>query len=197
MAEIHLYLRQYQPGRGWKAVVFFARPTIDPGLPPEFQPVDGVLIQRIYLDDLRQEAELSPGLSLVRLIIEPPKQAEARAREVIAQAQRIPDPNTRKQILELIQTVLLYKFPNKSRAEVEAMFGLNELKQTKVYQEALEEEALNYTARLLRRRLGTIPPNSQQQIEQLSRSQLEALGEDLMDFTSPADLSEWLHSPRG
>ncbi|PLZ86477.1 hypothetical protein CEN45_08230 [Fischerella thermalis CCMEE 5198] len=38
-----------------------------------------------------------------------------------------------------IETILVYKFPQMSRQEIEAMFGLSELKQTRVYQEALEE----------------------------------------------------------
>jgi predicted transposase/invertase (TIGR01784 family) len=33
----------------------------------------------------------------------------------------------------------LYKFPNLSREEIEAMLALSELRQTRVYQEALEE----------------------------------------------------------
>jgi predicted transposase/invertase (TIGR01784 family) len=44
-----------------------------------------------------------------------------------------------KQLLELIETILVYKLPNISREEIEAMFGLNELKQTRVYQEAKQE----------------------------------------------------------
>ena len=34
---------------------------------------------------------------------------------------------------------MVYKLPNKGREEIEAMFGLSELKQTKVYQEAKME----------------------------------------------------------
>lgn len=44
-----------------------------------------------------------------------------------------------QQIIELIETVVLYKFPNLSREELEAMLRLSELKQTRVYQEALQE----------------------------------------------------------
>ena len=40
---------------------------------------------------------------------------------------------------DLIETIMVYKLPQKSREEIEAMFGLSDLKQTKVYQEALEE----------------------------------------------------------
>jgi len=34
---------------------------------------------------------------------------------------------------------LVYKFPTMDRQEIEAMFGISELKQTRVYQEAKEE----------------------------------------------------------
>ena len=44
-----------------------------------------------------------------------------------------------RQLLELIETVLVYKFPSMSREEIEAMFRLSELKQTRVYQEAFQE----------------------------------------------------------
>jgi len=38
--------------------------------------------------------------------------------------------------------VFVYKFPKLSREEIETMLGLSELKQTKVYQEAVEEGEL-------------------------------------------------------
>jgi predicted transposase YdaD len=49
------------------------------------------------------------------------------------------DPEIQEQVLELIETVLVYKFPKLSRQEVEAMFTYSDLKQTRVYQEAREE----------------------------------------------------------
>jgi Domain of unknown function (DUF4351) len=48
--------------------------------------------------------------------------------------------------------------------------------------------------RLLTRRIGTIAPNIDTQIAALSVAQLEALGEALLDFSSSADLDEWLKS---
>jgi predicted transposase/invertase (TIGR01784 family) len=42
----------------------------------------------------------------------------------------------------LIETIIVYKFPKKSREEIEKMFGFSELKQTKVYQEAKQEGKL-------------------------------------------------------
>jgi predicted transposase/invertase (TIGR01784 family) len=39
----------------------------------------------------------------------------------------------------LIETIAVYKFPQKSRQELETMLGLGDLKETKFYQEAEQE----------------------------------------------------------
>jgi predicted transposase/invertase (TIGR01784 family) len=49
----------------------------------------------------------------------------------------------------VIETILVYKFPKMSREEIEAMFGLSELKQTRVYQEGRLEAKLEAIPRLL------------------------------------------------
>ncbi len=76
------------------------------------------------------------------------------------------------------------------------MFGLSELRQTRVYQEALEEgRQLGEVALVLRqlnRRVGEISPELQAQIEALSLEQVEALAEALLDFSGVEDLVSWL-----
>jgi predicted transposase YdaD len=78
------------------------------------------------------------------------------------------------------------------------MFGLSELKQTKVYQEALQEGEqvgeVRLILRLLARRFDTVSPALQAQIQSLSLPQLETLGEALLDFSQPSDLQDWLRS---
>lgn len=74
----------------------------------------------------------------------------------------------------------MYKFPQKTREEIEAMFNLTDLKQTRVYQEAFAEgnqqgEA-NLVLRLLNRILGKTSPILIEQIRGLSVEQLENLG---------------------
>ncbi len=49
------------------------------------------------------------------------------------------DEATKRDLINLIETIIVYKLPQKSREEIEAMLGLSELKQTKVYQEAKQE----------------------------------------------------------
>lgn len=52
----------------------------------------------------------------------------------------------------------------------------------------------NLLIRLLKRRIGSIPKNLNTQVYSLSVEQLENLGEALLDFTSQADLENWLRN---
>jgi predicted transposase YdaD len=107
---------------------------------------------------------------------------------------------SRREIVELIETIVVYKFPRLSRREIEAMLNLSELKQTRVYQEAKQEGQqegqLTLLLRQLTRRFGTLEPEVQTQIQELSINQLEELGEALLDFSSAADLADWLQERR-
>ena len=79
-------------------------------------------------------------MGVVKLVIETEKAAPALARRLIAQAnQQLTDTKIKRDLINLIETIIVYELPKKSRKEIEAMLGLSELKQTRVYQEALEE----------------------------------------------------------
>ncbi|MFK0731653.1 MAG: DUF4351 domain-containing protein [Gloeotrichia echinulata GP01] len=54
------------------------------------------------------------------------------------------------------------------------------------------QEALSLVTRLLNRRLGNIDDTLLEQVRSLKIEELEALGEALLDFTSVADLTNWL-----
>jgi Domain of unknown function (DUF4351) len=54
------------------------------------------------------------------------------------------------------------------------------------------EEARAFVTRLLTRKLGNIDPLLLAKIEALPLERLELLGEDLLDFSSIADLEAWL-----
>ena len=72
------------------------------------------------------------------------------------------------------------------------MFELADLKKTKVYQEALTEEAVKLVMRLLNRRFGEVTQSLTEQISQLPVEQVEDLGEALLDLESETDLRQWL-----
>jgi predicted transposase YdaD len=61
-------------------------------------------------------------------------------------------------------------------------------------EEGRQQEGMALVLRQLNKRIGSVPLNLQNQIEQLSLSELEALGEALLDFTQIADLEQWLQA---
>ncbi|MDW8203361.1 MAG: DUF4351 domain-containing protein, partial [Cyanobacteriota bacterium SKYGB_h_bin112] len=61
-------------------------------------------------------------------------------------------------------------------------------------QEGKREEALRTVLRLLNRRFGTLSADRRSQIQTLALLQLEDLTDALLDFTSLADLDQWLHN---
>jgi predicted transposase/invertase (TIGR01784 family) len=96
-------------------------------------------VQHIYLDELGEVADLSLGVGVVKLVVSQEK-AVAEARLLINKArQEIVDEAVKKQVIELIETIVWYKLPQMTRQEIAEMFGLSELKQTRAYQEVREE----------------------------------------------------------
>lgn len=59
-------------------------------------------------------------------------------------------------------------------------------------QQGKQEGELAVVLRLLNRRIGTVEPEVQERLRQLSTTQLEDLAEALLDFTSATDLADWL-----
>ncbi len=75
------------------------------------------------------------SLGLVRLIVAPKRETVSLAQQLASQVGQA----DREKMIEFIETVLPYKFPQMSRDEVEAMFTLSDLKKTRVYRDALQE----------------------------------------------------------
>ncbi|MFE1747167.1 Rpn family recombination-promoting nuclease/putative transposase [Coleofasciculus sp. H7-2] len=150
--EIFLYLGQNKPNRDWRAVAVFSRRSIDREVPIEYQRLLlSQQVQWVYLDELEEAGNQSVGLGMVQLVVEDEDTAQAQVRQLIQKAQQeLEDEAVRQKILELIETILVYKFPRVSRQEIEAMFGLSDLKQTRVYQEAKEEGKLEAVPRFLK-----------------------------------------------
>jgi len=134
---------------------------------------------------------------LYRALLESPQVQRVYLDELAAVAK----PSLGLGIIELIQTIMVYKFPQLNRGEIEEMLGLSELKQTRVYQEAREEGRQEGEATLvlrqLARQLGQMVPEVRSQIQQLPVEQLEELGEALLDFSSTQDLMDWLQHHQG
>ena len=97
-------------------------------------------VVRVYLDEIEETTESSLGIQIVKLIFEKEKNAVNRGKEIIAEAQEsLTDDKETEQVLELIQTILLYKLSNLSREELQAMLGIEDLKETRLGKELRAE----------------------------------------------------------
>ena len=140
-SEIFLYIRQYKPLNPWQAVVIYPTRNVDTAdRSHHAELLDSHRAQVIYLDEIGETASLPVGIATMRLVIENQDTAITTARELINRTRQEIDTETKQhQLLELIETILVYKFPSMSRKEIESMFSLSDLQQTKVYQEAKQE----------------------------------------------------------
>ena len=155
--EINLYLNDYQPANDWLGVMIFTQRSLDPGLPRHYQEyANNPRLHRIYLDRLPQDlADRSIDLGVLQLIGLKNDQAPERARALLERSQeQATDANQQQRLVELIVTTIAYKFPDLTPEEIQLMLGLDELKQTRFYQEAQQEGSRRKEAELLSR---TVP----------------------------------------
>jgi predicted transposase/invertase (TIGR01784 family) len=138
-AELFLFLRQYQPPHPWQIVVIYPHRRVEREQCLHFGEILNLSsVRRIYLDELPQNPSL--GIGVIKLVVESETAAVRTAQTLIERTrEEITDQSSQRQLINLIESIIIYKLPQKSREEIEAMFELSDLKQTRVYQEALAE----------------------------------------------------------
>ncbi|ALB41549.1 hypothetical protein AA650_14710 [Anabaena sp. WA102] len=198
IAEINIYLNQFKPVQDWQAVALFAKRSLDVGELTAYQQelINSGRIKRIYLDELPPG---SIGMGLIELIVSKEVQAPELVKTLLDRTKTEVENDREKQgIIELLETVLLSKFSQLSRQEIEAMFLVSDIKQTRVYQEAKQEGRQDgemiLLIRQLSKRFGKLKDIYIENINSLNIEQLEKLGEALLDFTDINDLETWLKS---
>ncbi|HYQ90963.1 MAG TPA: Rpn family recombination-promoting nuclease/putative transposase [Candidatus Competibacteraceae bacterium] len=214
-SELCLWLYRQQCQRPWRLLVIFPHRAIEEPPPVCFEPFLQLLwVQRVYLEDLTKQPAVTPGRQLLQLIMAEPATAVGRARTILTTPIAAANTAEAHALLELVETILVYKLPQLKREEIQAMLHLPDidLKQTRFYLDAVDEgraegrvegqaqgqkkEAVTMILRQLRRRLGPLDTAQETQIQSLSVSELEELGEALLDFHNMAELTAWLQQPR-
>ncbi len=139
-------------------------------------------LRRVYLDDYKDCQGLTPTLELIRLIASSTQQTMTLARNLAERRDEFgPDG------LDFIETILVYKLPRLSREEIRTMLALNdiELKQTRFYQEVVEEGRQEgeqiLLQRMLTRRFGGVPDWAQERLIEADPEQLEQWADRLLD----------------
>lgn len=92
------------------------------------------------MDELPALPDAPLGLAIVSLIGQTDVQASETARTLVARAKNeIDDESLRTHLIELIETVIMYKLPRLGREEIQAMLQIHDIRESRLYQEALQE----------------------------------------------------------
>ncbi|OUL36147.1 Rpn family recombination-promoting nuclease/putative transposase [Nostoc sp. 106C] len=198
-AESALYFyRNRDRFSDWQAVIIYQSRSLEQGdIYPHRSLLNGGQVHRIYLDELGDIRILPLWVALMVLTTLDDELAPQEARYLLTRTSQEASESASRAIIEMIVTIMVYKFETLTRTEVESMLGIT-LKETRVYreikQEGREAEARLLILRQLTRRVGELPQELPDRIETLSLEQLENLAEALLDFTCVADLSSWLEA---
>ncbi|URD52970.1 DUF2887 domain-containing protein [Chroococcidiopsis sp. CCNUC1] len=178
-------------------IIYPSRSLEQSDLLPYLSQLNSPQVNRIYLDELGDIRSLPVWVALMVLTTVDEAQATEEARYLLLRSQQQQPQAANRAIIDLLTTIMVYKFENKSQREVEEMLGIT-LKETRVYreikEEGREEGEKSLVLRQLSRRVGELPQEARSRIESLCLEQLENLGEALLDFTSITDLQAWLEA---
>ena len=183
----------------WQAVIIYPNRNIEQSNTYPYRALlNSDQVNRIYLNELGDIRQLPLEVAVMLLTMVDEEQAPEEARYLLQRTQQqTPQPSVQA-IIELVTTIIMYKFEQLSQIEVEQMLGIT-LQETRVYRdikrEGREAEARSLVLRLLTKRVGELSPQVRSRIESLSLEQLENLGEALLDFSSMTDLQTWLDAP--
>ena len=119
----------------WVGVIIFGSRNLEPSnLNIHRSLLLGGQVHRIYLDELGDVEEQSLGLGLMLLTVKEGTEAIDTARFLLTQAQQ----ESQTAIIDLVTTIIIYKFTNLSREEIVSMLGLD-LVEPRAIREAKEE----------------------------------------------------------
>ncbi|MBD2327648.1 Rpn family recombination-promoting nuclease/putative transposase [Alkalinema sp. FACHB-956] len=197
-AALYFY-RNRDRCRDWKLVAIYPdTATEQADCEPHQYLIDTGKLTRIYLDQVRSWADLSIGIQLMILTTLEETAAITAARTLVQQTQ-----NDRA-IIEMISTIMVYKFTNLTRDEVAAMIGIT-LENTPIYRSIFAEGeqageqhgGATVILKQLRRRFGELPEAIVTQISGLPIVQLEEMAELLLDWQNLQELVTWLAQAQG
>jgi predicted transposase/invertase (TIGR01784 family) len=190
-------------------IIYPSRSLEQSDLLPYLSQLNSPQVNRIYLDELGDIRSLPVWVALMVLTTLEESRTTEEARYLLARSQQETSQLANRAIIDLLTTIMVYKFDSKSQREVEEMLGIT-LKETQVYREikqegiqegeqrgreqGREEGEKSLVLRQLSRRVGELPQEARSRIESLCLEQLENLGEALLDFTSITDLQAWLEA---
>jgi len=183
------------PYDDWRGILIYGSRSLEPSnCTIHHALLNSKQTHRIYLNELGNLREQPLGLALMMLTIVRKRDAVESAKFLIEKAKTESKSKLSEEaIIDLVATIIIYKFSTLKRKEVETMLGIT-LEESRFYQDAKVEGAVSLVTSLLNYKLGKLPDAVTPKIEVLSLKQLEELGKALFNFSNITDLEQWLNS---
>jgi predicted transposase/invertase (TIGR01784 family) len=140
-AKVFCYLHENDPKQDWVAVAIFASRAEEPKyLGPYEDLLRSKRVKRIYLDELATFKNPPVGLGVLQLLFAPMSEVENLAPRVVRKAKlEMPDGDLQAKVVELVEELLISRFPQLGREEIRMKFKLHDLRESKVWKEAHDE----------------------------------------------------------
>ncbi|HEX3147276.1 MAG TPA: Rpn family recombination-promoting nuclease/putative transposase [Gemmataceae bacterium] len=141
LVKAYTYLKQNDPGQPFQGIVLFATRSLEPtALVPYQALLDAGIVRRFFVDELPEQPDLPLGMAILNLLAQAEDRAVDSARDLIGRVkQEMPDDAARRDVIQLVETVIMYKLASLSREEIQAMLKVDDIRDTRVYREAQEE----------------------------------------------------------
>ncbi len=203
MADYYLRLKRKFPERDVQQVVIYLKPTSsDLVRQTSYQtPVMTHQFRVIRLWEEPVEVFLStPGL-LPYAVLSQASDKESVLTQVVRKLEQIADPREQSNLAAATSILAGLQLNEQT---IQQLMRSPVMRESTMYQFILREgeergvelgrtaEGKALVLKLLNRKLGSLSPELTAIVSNLSLERLEALGEDLLDFTSTADLESWL-----
>jgi len=136
-AKVFSYLEANDPNQDWRALALFETRKVEPKAQPGYQVlVDSHHVHRIYLDEIPDSGDATPGIKILRLVTAPREATRELVSDLVEQSRQDADCERGQAIVQLVEELLMRRFTEFDREEIRRMFQLHDLKESKVWQEA-------------------------------------------------------------
>jgi predicted transposase/invertase (TIGR01784 family) len=144
VAKILLYSHKNQIEADWRGLVLFGGRSHEPNPSYGIQEwIDSGRIRRVYLEELPDFPGASLEVAVLKLAIAKPDNLLDQARDLVTQVKAtnasVQEP---KKLLAIIEAFVVSNFPQLTRAEIQAMLLLNDIRESTIFQEGLQEGKL-------------------------------------------------------
>jgi predicted transposase/invertase (TIGR01784 family) len=141
MSKIGRFLEHGDPSQPWVAVVIYPTRSLEQkNLEPYGCLLNSDQMVRVDLDELAASETDRLELGILSLIAVGPEEALQKARQLVPRVRSSKlAAGFRRRVIQFIETVILHQFPKMSREEIERMLQVTDVRETRVFQESLEE----------------------------------------------------------